>query len=185
MDPSLDREVKLEDMLLARDRRRDLQLSLLAQYGKPLICFTMNIPGPRKNSSLIRSAYFWGKRMLEEALREQGMEVIEKNAERISEQLMLFDDDAYVKLSKSIASGAYKKDGVSDSIQEERLMSERKRLKGMEAIMDSNEEILLLLDKCAGEVAGLSNGEDEARNEQILDEIRKLIETTKYYQSKS
>lgn len=76
MDPSLDREVKLEDMLLARDRRRDLQLSLLAQYGKPLICFTMNIPGPRKNSSLIRSAYFWGKRMLEEALREQGMEVI-------------------------------------------------------------------------------------------------------------
>ena len=120
-----------------------------------------------------------------EGVLEQGMEVIEKNAERISEQLMLFDDDAYEKLSKSIASGAYKKDGVSDSIQEERLMSERKRLKGMEAIMDSNEEILLLLDKCAGEVAGLSNGEDEARNEQILEEIRKLIETTKYYQSKT
>ena len=78
MDPSLDKEVNLEDMLRARDRRRDIQLSLLAQYEKPLICFTMNIPGPRKNSPLIRSAFFWGKRMLEETLREQGMAVISR-----------------------------------------------------------------------------------------------------------
>ena len=41
-------EVRLQEILDAREARVQKQQALLAQYKKPLICFTMNIPGPEK-----------------------------------------------------------------------------------------------------------------------------------------
>ena len=52
-------------MLLARDRRASRQAALLARYGCPVISFTMNIPGPVKDSPLIRYAFRSGLRQLE------------------------------------------------------------------------------------------------------------------------
>ena len=46
--------VSLVQMLDARERRVQHQQELLARYHKPLICFTMNICGPIKDSPLIR-----------------------------------------------------------------------------------------------------------------------------------
>ena len=43
-------EVSLIQMLDARERRVHHQQELLARYGKPLVCFTMNIAGPVKDS---------------------------------------------------------------------------------------------------------------------------------------
>lgn len=61
-------EVSLMEMLDARERRAQRQMQLLQQYGKPLICFTMNIAGPVKNSPLIRRGFCLGKRLLEQQL---------------------------------------------------------------------------------------------------------------------
>ena len=47
-------EVTLTQMLDVRERRACHQRELLMQYQKPLLCFTMNIAGPVKNSHLIR-----------------------------------------------------------------------------------------------------------------------------------
>ena len=54
-------EVSLLEMLDARERRVQHQQALLAQYHKPLICFTMNIAGPVKDSPLIRRGYARGQ----------------------------------------------------------------------------------------------------------------------------
>lgn len=53
-------EVALAQMLDARERRAYRQRELLAAYGKPLMCFTMNIAGPVKNSPLIRKGFLAG-----------------------------------------------------------------------------------------------------------------------------
>lgn len=53
-------EVTLMQMLEARDNRVLEQQRLLNQFGKPIICFTMNIPGPVKDSPLIRRAFRFG-----------------------------------------------------------------------------------------------------------------------------
>lgn len=50
-------EVTLVQMLDARERRAYRQRELLGTYQKPLLCFTMNIAGPVKNSSLIRQGF--------------------------------------------------------------------------------------------------------------------------------
>lgn len=52
------RPVELMEVLEARERRVRRQQELLDQFGKPLVCFTMNIAGPVKNSDLIA----WGFR---------------------------------------------------------------------------------------------------------------------------
>lgn len=61
-------EVSLMEMLDARERRAQRQMQLLQQYGTPLICFTMNIAGPVKNSPLIHRGFCLGKRLLEQQL---------------------------------------------------------------------------------------------------------------------
>ena len=57
-------EVSLSKMLDARERRVRHQQELLQAYGKPLVCFTMNICGPVKDSPLIRRGFTRGLRLL-------------------------------------------------------------------------------------------------------------------------
>lgn len=58
-------EVSLQEILEARERRADKQQQLLAKYNAPLICFTMNIPGPEKNNTLISRGFRYGCELLE------------------------------------------------------------------------------------------------------------------------
>ncbi len=57
--------VELSQMLLARESRAVRQRELLAQYGKPLVWFTMNIAGPVKTSQLIQRGFDAGCALLE------------------------------------------------------------------------------------------------------------------------
>lgn len=61
-------EVTLQQMLEARDNRVWLQQRLQRQFHCPLVCFTMNIPGPVKNTPLIRRAFAYGRSLLEKRL---------------------------------------------------------------------------------------------------------------------
>lgn len=61
-------EAALQEILDARDARAERQKELLAQYGKSLVCFTMNIPGPVKLDRDISIGFFVGCRLLRDAL---------------------------------------------------------------------------------------------------------------------
>ena len=61
----MEQEVSLIQMLDARERRVWHQQELLEAYGKPLVCFTMNIAGPVKDSPLIRRGFARGRQLLE------------------------------------------------------------------------------------------------------------------------
>jgi len=61
-------EATLSEILEARERRAQRQQELLTQYQKPLICFTMNIPGPVKQHRDIATAFAVGDRLLRNRL---------------------------------------------------------------------------------------------------------------------
>lgn len=61
-------EVTLQEILAAREQRAAKQHALLEQYNKPLLCFTMNIPGPKKYSRDISLGFSVGKWLLQDAL---------------------------------------------------------------------------------------------------------------------
>lgn len=72
------KEVTLQEMLDARDRRAEAQRQLLERHARPLISFTMNIPGPVKNSPTIRRAFDEGLHMLDAALGEAGVACVSR-----------------------------------------------------------------------------------------------------------
>ena len=72
------REVTLQEVLDARERRAEAQGQLLKQYARPLVSFTMNIPGPFKDSPMIRRAFDEGLRMLDDALGEAGIACVSR-----------------------------------------------------------------------------------------------------------
>ena len=61
-------EVTLAQMLEAREIRVRRQQALIREFGKPIVCFTMNIPGPIKDSPLIRRGFRAGLEALEQRL---------------------------------------------------------------------------------------------------------------------
>ncbi|MGN0999612.1 MAG: triphosphoribosyl-dephospho-CoA synthase CitG [Faecousia sp.] len=69
-------EVTLMQMLEAREKRAMRQQTLLRDYGKTMVCFTMNIAGPVKNSPQIRRGFILGKRLLENQFRVAGIHVL-------------------------------------------------------------------------------------------------------------
>lgn len=62
-------EATLQEILEAREQRALRQQALLAQYQKPLICFTMNIPGPEKQNRDIAIGFAVGNWLLQDQLR--------------------------------------------------------------------------------------------------------------------
>ena len=62
-------EVTLSEVLDAREKRAEKQRELLKKYGCPVVCFTMNIAGPVKNSEMIENAFDHGFEGLEKALK--------------------------------------------------------------------------------------------------------------------
>lgn len=61
-------EVTLDQMLAAREERAIRQFSLNKQWGLPVISFSMNIPGPVKDSPLIRRGFQEGCAALDHRL---------------------------------------------------------------------------------------------------------------------
>ena len=61
-------EVRLQDILEAREARARQQQALLEKYRLPLVCFTMNIAGPVKSSALIQRGFYAGLAQLDKQL---------------------------------------------------------------------------------------------------------------------
>ncbi len=61
-------EVTLDQVLAAREARAARQLALIRQFGLPVISFSMNIPGPVKDSPLIRRGFLAGCAALDHRL---------------------------------------------------------------------------------------------------------------------
>ena len=86
-------EVSLTEMLEAREKRAWRQRELLKR-GRTMICFTMNIAGPIKNSPLIGSGYDLGKRLLLGQLDVAGVAVsdFEEVREKTGNECILLVD---------------------------------------------------------------------------------------------
>ena len=73
-------EITLEQMLEARERRVERQNALLRRCPGTLICFTLNIPGPRKTFPLADWAFEEGKRRIEAQLSDNGIAASERSS---------------------------------------------------------------------------------------------------------
>ena len=104
-------DATLQEILEARDRRAEKQKNLLKQYGKTLVCFTMNIAGPVKYSPLIAEGFAIGCSQLEAQLtgmpilyeqrlpRHTGCEafyVVDAPAEKVKAQTLQIEQGSHL-----------------------------------------------------------------------------------------
>ncbi|MBR3979483.1 MAG: citrate lyase holo-[Oscillospiraceae bacterium] len=71
-------DVTLQEILQAREQRVQRQ-NVFLQKGLPVVCLTMNIPGPVKNSLSIQRAFLLGAKMLRNALCVAEEEILTEN----------------------------------------------------------------------------------------------------------
>ena len=71
-------EVEIDEILDCREKRVAIQNEMIRKYNKPVISFTMNIPGPIKTNNEIKKAFDIGKNLILEKLKENNIEILEK-----------------------------------------------------------------------------------------------------------
>ena len=71
-----EREIPLSEMLDSREQRALMQKKLIAEFKKPLLCFTMNIAGPIKSSELIRQGFRYGDKCIVDTFKSENIEIV-------------------------------------------------------------------------------------------------------------
>ena len=99
-----------------------------------------------------------------------------KNVVAMANRMRLFDEKEYARLQH------YREDDIPDDIQEEQLRLYQKNFDDVRSTIAHNEKILLKLDALTMEIASSSSGEDADANNELIGEIERLIDETKYYQ---
>lgn len=69
-------EVSLSDMMDARELRASIQNHLLNTYKLPLICLTLNIPGPHKVFPGVLNAYELGCKRICQTLEKEALTIV-------------------------------------------------------------------------------------------------------------
>ena len=105
-------EATLQEILDAREARVQKQQHLLQTYGKSLVCFTMNIPGPVKLDRDVSIGFFVGCRLLKDSLagrliyaEEQKKHPAEASAEGDGKQLFAAHVEKDAKAVRANGSG--------------------------------------------------------------------------------
>ena len=70
-------EVGIDEILDCREKRVAIQNEMIKKYNKPVISFTMNIPGPIKTNDEIKKAFDIGKNLILENLKKNNIEILE------------------------------------------------------------------------------------------------------------
>jgi len=98
-------EVGIEEVLICRERRVDIQNEMIKKYNMPLISFTMNIPGPIKTNQQIKKAFDIGKKLILEKFKE--------NIDDVFEDFELSKDNYYNDELGEVNILNFKKDKVA------------------------------------------------------------------------
>ena len=70
-------EVGIDEILICREKRVAIQNEMIKKHNKPVISFTMNIPGPIKTNDVIKKAFDIGKNLILENLNKYNIEILE------------------------------------------------------------------------------------------------------------
>lgn len=99
-----------------------------------------------------------------------------QNVVAMANRMQLFDEKEYARLQH------YREDTIPDEIQEQQLSLHQKNFDDMRSMIALNEKILLKLNTLTMEVSSSVNEKQEDLNDDLLQEIEKLIGETKFYQ---
>lgn len=106
---------------------------------------------------------------------------ITRNSAILANQVQAFDTDGYERERRFIESQEYKFDDIPDDIQEERYALYNRAIASMKEILNANDRLLFELDRLVSELSGLDSGSLTTESEEMLEEIRRMVDQTRFY----
>ena len=106
---------------------------------------------------------------------QAGLDTILRNAATLANRIQAFDTVSYQRLVRD----AERLHDERSASREERLRLYREMLGKLDALQETNDGLLLELDKLSSELSQVS-GTDDA-SDLIIEEIRRLVDEAKYY----
>ena len=107
-------------------------------------------------------------------------DAILRNSALLANRMQSFDTAAYLRLKDTMGS-EWRNGDEHTQAREERWKLFKQTLDSFDEIIETNENLLLELDKLAGEVSSISASGADVADDAALEEIRRLIEEAKYY----
>jgi len=107
-------------------------------------------------------------------------DAILRNSASLANRMQVFDRSGYQK-ERGHRSSTWRRNEVSNPESEEKQRVLQEGLDQMDALIASNDKLLVELDKLTIELGKLTDAESNADGERIVEEIRTLIDETKYY----
>lgn len=108
-------------------------------------------------------------------------DTILRNCASLANRVQVFDFVEYRRVERAHRNSKYRTDVQPSEMQLEKYDLMHASLDEMDAIVASNEELLLELDKLTVEIGTIDNVDTTENSERIVEEIRTLIDETKYY----
>ncbi len=105
-------------------------------------------------------------------------DAILRNSMVLANRIQAFDSAGYLRLKQQVANGD---DNIQHGARAKRLEVFDQTLAAMEQMEEADESLLLELDKLASELVIISSVDNTENGDQIIDEIRRLVEEAKYY----
>lgn len=111
------------------------------------------------------------------AVVDAGWRTLLRNCALLTNRAQSFDVDGYRTLQRRLpASGQ-----PSDPLEAERMRVYEGVLDDMREVIEANERLLLEMGKLEMELSDLESDDNREDNTRMLDEVRDLLEQTKYY----
>jgi len=113
---------------------------------------------------------------------DSAKQAILHNCAKIANTVQLFDREEYRRLSRLYKTSAQQGASTTTALENKKWWLMQQDLRNMDAIIVANDQLLFELDKLTAELNKLKSVDDTGAGDRLLEEIRTLIEETKYYQ---
>ena len=112
---------------------------------------------------------------------QAALDSILRNSALLANRIQAFDTESYIRTFRAVQRDGGMGEHTGTQKRVERLRLYKEMLEGLDAIQETNEGLLLELDKLAAELSSISASGQSDKGDSILEEIRRLVEEAKYY----
>ena len=169
---------------ITRVLRRYLRVETVGKYARAGLAALENEQKKSANfygvldNKFQRNSLSWGKFSV---AGEAAHDTILRNCASLANRIQVFDFVEYRRIERVYRNASYRKDVAPNDMQMEKHHLMHTSLSEMDALVASNDKLLLELDKLTAELGTLAGADSSENSDRIVEEIRSLIDETKYY----
>ena len=180
----LDAETGVKPEDITRVLRKYLGVDVVGSYAKNALQAMETAEAKTESFQAVLDSKFTKGSLSWEKFASAGSAVydaIVRNCTLLANRIQAFDPAEYRSIERSFNRGPWKRTPMPTAAQAERRELYRQSIGEMNSLIVANDNLLLELGKLTAELDKLDSIDSVQSNSRVVEEVRTLIEETKYY----